>query len=822
MASLAASLGRGAMTNHWIDMIHTDVAMVMGSNMVENHPIASKWLSRAKEKGAIIINCDPRYTRTSSFSDIYCKFRSGTDIAFVNGIINYALQNGFINNDYVLNYTNASFLITDKYSFHDGLFSGYNSDKRAYDKTFWAYELDGAGNPKRDLTLQHPRCVFQLMKKHFQRYDIDTVCKITGAPKDTYEKVCRTYTSTWAPNRVATWLYAMGTTQHTHGTQNIRSYTILQLLLGNVGLAGGGINALRGESNVQGSTDMALLFHILPGYLTSPTKADQSLEDYLKNYTPKTNDPKSANWWGNYAKYIVSLLKAWYGDKANADNGFCFNYIPKRSADYSHISLFEAMYAEQIKGLFLFGQNPAVGGPNTNKELAALDKLDWMVAVDIFETDTSVFWKRPGVNSSDIQTEVFLLPACSSVEKEGSVTNSGRWAQWRYQAVKPVGDSISDLWIVDALHKSIKKEYATDGAFPEPILNLKWDYGNGEEIDPHKEPDVHMVAKEINGYFLQDKVVNDRSFKKGDQVPSFAFLQNDGSTCSGNWLYCNSYPGPDKEHNNMARRNKEDAINGIGLYPQWAWCWPVNRRIIYNRASVDLNGRPLDPKRWLIRWNETAKKWEGDIPDGPWPPGDKYPFIMKPDGHAWLFAANLNDGPFPEHYEPLESPVENFMSSQQINPAIKLWHKTNPEGNPVGDPNKFPIIGTTYRVSEHWQAGAMTRNIPWLVELVPDVFVELGVDLARQKTIVNGDRVIIETARGKMEAYALVTRRFQPFQLNGKLVHEVGIIWHFGYNGLARGDSANILTSHIGDANTMIPEYKAFLCDVYKKKGGAA
>lgn len=810
------------MTNHWIDMIHTDVAMVMGSNMVENHPIASKWLSRAKEKGAIIINCDPRYTRTSSFSDIYCKFRSGTDIAFVNGIINYALQNGFINNDYVLNYTNASFLITDKYSFHDGLFSGYNSDKRAYDKTFWAYELDGAGNPKRDLTLQHPRCVFQLMKKHFQRYDIDTVCKITGAPKDTYEKVCRTYTSTWAPNRVATWLYAMGTTQHTHGTQNIRSYTILQLLLGNVGLAGGGINALRGESNVQGSTDMALLFHILPGYLTSPTKADQSLEDYLKNYTPKTNDPKSANWWGNYAKYIVSLLKAWYGDKANADNGFCFNYIPKRSADYSHISLFEAMYAEQIKGLFLFGQNPAVGGPNTNKELAALDKLDWMVAVDIFETDTSVFWKRPGVNSSDIQTEVFLLPACSSVEKEGSVTNSGRWAQWRYQAVKPVGDSISDLWIVDALHKSIKKEYATDGAFPEPILNLKWDYGNGEEIDPHKEPDVHMVAKEINGYFLQDKVVNDRSFKKGDQVPSFAFLQNDGSTCSGNWLYCNSYPGPDKEHNNMARRNKEDAINGIGLYPQWAWCWPVNRRIIYNRASVDLNGRPLDPKRWLIRWNETAKKWEGDIPDGPWPPGDKYPFIMKPDGHAWLFAANLNDGPFPEHYEPLESPVENFMSSQQINPAIKLWHKTNPEGNPVGDPNKFPIIGTTYRVSEHWQAGAMTRNIPWLVELVPDVFVELGVDLARQKTIVNGDRVIIETARGKMEAYALVTRRFQPFQLNGKLVHEVGIIWHFGYNGLARGDSANILTSHIGDANTMIPEYKAFLCDVYKKKGGAA
>jgi len=299
-------------------------------------------------------------------------------------------------------------------------------------------------------------------------------------------------------------------------------------------------------------------------------------------------------------------------------------------------------------------------------------------------------------------------------------------------------------------------------------------------------------------------------------------LQNDGSTCSGNWLYCNAYPGPEKENNNMARRIKEDAINGIGLYPQWAWAWPVNRRIIYNRASCDINGKPFDPKRWVVRWNESTGKWEGDVPDGPWPPADKYPFIMKPDGHAWLFAANLNDGPLPEHYEPLESPVDNFMSSQQNNPAIKLWHKVNPEGNAIGDSKKFPIIGTTYRVSEHWQAGAMSRNIPWLAELVPDVFVELGTDLAKQKNIENGNKVVIETARGSMEAYALVTRRFEPFQLNGKLVHEVGVIWHFGYNGLARGDSANLLTAHIGDANTMIPEYKAFLCDVYKKNGGVA
>jgi formate dehydrogenase major subunit len=814
------------MTNHWIDMINTDVAMVMGSNMVENHPIASKWLTRAKEKGAVIINCDPRYTRTSSFADIYCKFRSGTDIAFVNGIINYALQNGFINKEYVLNYTNASFLISDKYSFHDGLFSGYDPAKRAYDKTNWAYDLDSAGNAKRDLTLQHPRCVYQLMKKHFERYDIDTVCKITGSPKDTYEKVCRTFTSTWAPNRVATWLYAMGTTQHTHGTQNIRTYAILQLLMGNVGLAGGGINALRGESNVQGSTDMGLLFHLLPGYLASPTKAEQSLEDYKNTYTPKTNDPKSANWWGNYPKYIVSLLKAWYGDNATAENEFCFNYIPKRSADYSHISLFEAMYGGKIKGLFLFGQNPAVGGPNTNKEIAALEKLEWMVAVDIFETDTSVFWKRPGTNPADNKTEVFLLPACSSVEKEGSVVNSGRWAQWRYKAVEPMGDSNSDLSIIDSLHKAIKKEYSSGGVFPEPIVKLNWNYGNGDQVDPHKEPDVHLVAREINGSFLQDKqvmILKDlKSFKKGDQAPSFAALQDDGSTSCGSWIYCGSYPGHTPEKNNMARRIKEDAKNGIGLYPQWAWCWPVNRRIIYNRASCDINGKPLDPKRWVVRWNESTGKWEGDVPDGPWPPSEKYPFIMKPDGHAWLFAANLNDGPFPEHYEPLESPVKNIMSSQEVNPAIKLWYKVNPEGNSVGNSEKYPIIGTTYRVSEHWQAGAMTRNIPWLAELVPDVFVELGVDLARQKNIENGNKVVIETARGSMEAYALVTRRFEPFQINGKLVHEVGVIWHFGYNGLARGDSANLLTSHIGDANTMIPEYKAFLCNVYKKEGGAA
>ena len=808
------------MTNHWIDMINADIVMIMGSNVAENHPIAAKWLTRTKEKGAIIISADPRYTRTSSFADIYCKFRSGTDIAFVGGIINYALENDFIQYDYVANYTNASFIISEKYGFSDGLFTGYDPTAREYDKSNWVYELDEKDNPKQDMSLEHPRCVFQLLKTHFKRYDTDTVCNITGAPRDIYLQVCRKYTSSWAPDRVGTWLYAMGTTQHTHGTQNIRTYAILQLLLGNVGLAGGGVNALRGESNVQGSTDMCLLFHILPGYLKSPTNKDQTLSDYLQHYTPKTNDPKSANWWGNYSKYIVSLLKAWYGENASPKNEFGFQYIPKRSGNYSHISLFEAMYIDKIKGLICFGQNPAVGGPNSNKERKALDKLDWMVVVDLWETETTAFWKRPETDPSKIQTEVFLLPAASSVEKEGSITNSGRWAQWRYKAVEPQGMCRSDLWILDAIYKSHKKAYAQGGVFPDPITKLAWDYGTGDAVDIHKEPDVHKVAKEVNGYFMEDKEIKGKRFRKGDQVPSFAFLQDDGSTCSGNWLYSNSYTGPEKKDNKMARRGKRDATNSIGLYPEWSWCWPVNRRILYNRASVDLNGNPWNHKRWVIRWNKEKKKWEGDVPDGGWPPGVKHPFIMKPDGHAWIWAANLQDGPLPEHYEPVESPLPNMMTGQEINPAIKLWHKDAPEENAVGESSRFPIVGTTYRVSEHWQAGAMTRNLPWLAELVPDVFVEMSVELSRMKGIQNGDRVKVETARGEMEAYALVTRRFEPFNHNGKTVHQIGVIWHFGYEGIAKGDSANILTPHVGDANTMIPEFKAFLCNVRKVKGG--
>lgn len=848
------------MTNHFIDMVNADVVMIMGSNAAENHPIACKWIQRAhdgipwspegvgdvparKKPGAIILSVDPRFTRTSSFAHHYAKLRSGTDIAFVNGMINYAIRHNRIQRDYLVNHTDAPFLVQEGFGFDDGLFTGFapgdDGTFGKYDKSSWQYETDDNGVPKRDATLQHPRCVFQLLKKHVSRYDVKKVCSVTGTPEDDYRRICDIYTMTYLPNRVGTWLYAMGTTQHTHGTQNIRTYAMLQLLLGNVGLAGGGVNALRGESNVQGSTDHCLLFHIIPGYLKSPTVADQDLNQYLAHYTPKSNDPRSANWWQHYPKYTISLLKAWWGDHAQKDTagGFCFNYLPKRSANYSHISMFEEMGKPDgmIKGLFILGQNPAVSGPNANHERQALHNLDWLIAVDLWQTETGDFWQRPGVDPKQVKTEVFMLPASGSVEKEGSIVGSGRWAQWRYKAIDPPGDAKTDAWILDKLVKELKKLYESEGgALPEAVTKLYWNYDNPEHPG---EPDPHLIAMEINGH---QWVSNS---KRGPQIVSFAKLKDDGSTCSGNWLYCNSYveyasgkkdsvelkDGPHivvregrKLINRMARRFKEDfsklpAGQAIGLNPDWAWCWPVNRRILYNRASVDLNGNPWDKEQPVIKWNPSTEKWEGDVPDGGWPPmavnpeKTKYPFIMKPEGHARFFAPGMAEGPLPEHYEPWESPIINPVSKQQNNPAFKIWN-----ADEQGTPDKYPIVCSTYRVSEHWQGGQMTRNMPWLVEMMPEPFVEMSEELAAEKGIVNGEKVIVESTRGRVHLVAVVTKRFKPFQLDGKIVHQVGIPWHWGYTGLSTGDSANVLTPHVGDANTMIPEYKAFLVSVRK------
>jgi formate dehydrogenase major subunit len=796
------------MTNHWSDVGNSDCMLMIGSNPAENHPASFGWVTEAKDKGATLISVDPRFTRSSAKADIYAKMRSGTDIAFIGGIIKYVLDDidrlpENYNMVYLTEYTNASFLINPAFKSAadlDGLFSGYNPSTKSYDKSTWQYQLDGNGIPKMDKTLKDPNCVFQIMKKQYARYDADTTCKITGTPKEIYLKIAQTYAATGKPGKAGTIMYAMGTTQHTHGTQNIRSYAILQLLLGNIGIAGGGINALRGESNVQGSTDMCLLAHILPGYLKQPTNKDTTLQNLLDRVTPKSNDPKSANWWQHYPKYMVSLLKAWYGNAATKGNEFSYHNLPKTTKPYtaySHIGLFEAMYEGVIKGLMCWGQNPAVGGPNSNLERKALENLDWLVAVDLWETETAAFWKRPGVDPKSINTEVFLLPAAASYEKEGSVTNSGRWMQWRYKAINPPGEAEDDLWILNQLGLKLKELYTSNGGpNAEAITTLTWDYG-----DP---PDVHKVAKEVNGYDLTT----------GKLLPSFGKLKDDGTTMSGNWLYCASYT---EDGNMAARRDATPGPYNVGLTPKWAWCWPVNRRIIYNRASVDLNGVPWDKEHPVIWWKNGG--WTGDVPDGGWPPmavdpeKTKHPFIMKPEGHARLFGMGRADGPLPEHYEPWESPVENQLSGTQNDPALLEGATAQSQRC---DPAKYPIVATTYRLTEHWQAGQMTRNLPWIVELMPNMFVELSEELAAEKGIVNGGKVIVENVRGRVEGIAMVTKRFKPFQVNGKVVHEVGLPWHWGYTGLSTGDSANLLTPHVGDANTMIPEYKAFLCDVKK------
>lgn len=811
------------MTNHWIDIQNSDCILIMGSNAAENHPISFKWVTEAMKRGGKLISVDPRFTRTSSKADFYAALRSGTDIAFLGGMIKHILDDDKYFKEYVAEYTNASFIVADSYDFKDGLFSGYDPKKKKYDKSKWAFVKDEKGISKRDLTLQDPRCVFQLLKKQYIRYDLDTVSAVTGTPKEDLQTVYEMYSATGQQGKAGTIMYAMGWTQHTVGVQNIRSMAIIQLLLGNMGVAGGGVNALRGESNVQGSTDHCLLFHILPGYLKTPSASLPTLTDYNNKFTPKTNDPLSANWWGNYPKYSVSLLKSYFGDKGTKANDFGYSWLPKLEdgKTYSWLDIFDVMYKGEFTGFFAWGQNPAASGANSNKTRQALTKLDWMVNVNLFDNETGSFWKGPGMDPKKIKTEVFMLPCATSVEKEGSITNSGRWMQWRYKAANPPGEALPDGQILMRLGKAVQHLYKKDqnAVFPDPILNLKWDYSTHGEFDPHK------MAKEINGYFLKDMTIKGVNYKKGDLVPSFAFLQADGSTSSGNWLYCNSYTS---KGNMSARRVREKS--GIGLNLGWAWCWPVNRRIIYNRASVDKYGKPWDKEHPVIAWDPNAKdgkgSWVGDVPDGGWPPmlnadgtpnpKTKYPFIMKPEGHAHVFGPGLADGPFPEHYEPIECPVEkNLFSGQLVNPVAAIYG-TKMDVFRSCDP-KYPFVGTTYRVSEHWQTGVMTRWQPWLLEAEPQLFVEMSKELGKLKGINNGDKVIVESARGKVEAVAVVTIRLRPFQIGGNTVHQIGLPWHYGWvHPKDGGDSANLLTPSAGDPNTRIPETKAFMVNVRK------
>jgi formate dehydrogenase major subunit len=786
------------MTNHWNDLQHTDCALIMGANPAENHPISFRWLTKAKENGGKIISVDPRFIRTSAVSDIYAPLRSGTDIAFMGGMIKYAIENNLIHKEYVVNYTNASFIVADGYDFKDGLFSGYNATTRTYDKTKWALAAPGPdGKPVTDPTLENPRTVFQLMKKHYSRYDVDTVSSVTGTPKEDLLKVYEAFCATGKVGKSGSILYAMGTTQHTVGSQNVRAFAIIQMLLGNIGLPGGGINAMRGESNVQGSTDFGLLWDNLTGYLAIPKNTvpeHATLKGYLDKETPKTG------YWSNKPKFVVSLLKSWYGANATKDNEFGYQFLPKAGKNYSHINLFKAMYNKELEGAFLWGTNPVVGGPNAGKEKEALGNLKWMVAVDLWETETAAFWqKEAGSDPAKINTEVFFLPACSSYEKEGSISNSSRWMQYRWKAIEPKGESRPDLDIIHEIALKLKKLYANSPkSADQPFLALDWNYGTGEA------PDLDKIAKEINGYDLTT----------GQLVPGFGALKDDGTTSSGCWIYSGFYPAEGK--NLSQRRDNKDTGNANFL--NWSFAWPMNRRILYNRAAADANGQPWSKEKAVIWWDAIQNKWVGnDVPDfkadvAPTAPGGKGAIMMNKDGVGLLFAPTMNDGPFPEHYEPFESPLmKNEFSNQKMNPAVVMFEG---DFNKKGFAVDYPIVATTYRVEAHWQSGTMTRNQEWLSEIARYMFVEISEELAKEKGIQNKDKVIVTSARGEIEAYAMVTKRYKPFNVKGKVVHQIGMPWNFGFKGYATGATANRLTPHIGDANTMIPEYKAFLCDI--------
>lgn len=802
------------MTNHWIDIKNADAVLIMGSNAAEHHPVSFKWIMRAKDAGATIMHVDPKFSRTSARCDFHVPIRSGTDIAFLGGMIHYIIESGSWFKDYVVNYTNATYVLADSYDFQDGLFSGYDKEKRTYDRSTWAFKRDESGAPVRDFTLKDERCVFNVMARHYSRYTLENVSKITGVSEENLMKVYKIFCATGKPDKAGTILYAIGWTQHTVGVQNIRASAIIQLLLGNIGVAGGGINALRGEPNVQGSTDHALLYHNLPGYHNAPLAQWQTLEEYNKANTPVTHFKDSANWWSNRPKYVASLLKGWFGDAATSENDFCYSWLPKceDGEDYSYMYAMDRMLNDKMRGGFVFGVNPMNSFPNTNKMRAALDHLDWLVVGELHNSETSDNWRRPGVDPATKKTEVFLLPSAHRVEKEGTISNSGRWLQWFDKAVEPAGEArcFGDIYV--PLINTIRELYSKEGGvFPDPLLKLNW----AEKFD------ASDWAKRINGFFWKDTTINGKTYKRGQLVPAFGNLQADGSTSSLNWLYTGSWT--EEEGNKSKRRDpsQTEMQARIGIYPNWSWCWPINRRILYNRASVDLEGKPWNPAKAVIEWKDGA--WVGDVPDGPWPPmadkeNGRQPFIMNTDGAAQIFGPGRLDGPFPEHYEPAESPVAAHPFSSQLTSPCFKFHKSEFDKFAAPADPRYPIVLTTYSMTEHWCGGGETRNVPNLLEAEPQLYVEMSHELAEEKGIKNGDGVIIESARGRVEAIAMVTIRLRPFTIMGKTVHLIGMPFAYGWTTPGCGDSTNRLTVTAYDPNTTIPETKA--CCVNIRKAG--
>jgi formate dehydrogenase major subunit len=781
------------MTNHWKDIKNADVVLVMGANPAENHPCGFKWALEARDnRGAQIVTVDPRYTRTSAVADRHLQIRPGSDIAVLGGWIRKILEERLYHEEYVRVHTNASFIVAEDFSFEDGLFAGFDEATGTYDRTQWRYELGADGFVRRDPTMQHPRSVLQLLRAHYSRYTPEMVASIAGCSVADFNATADIVCSTGTAERAGTIMYAVGWTMHTVGAQIIRAAAIVQLLLGNVGRPGGGINALRGHANVQGATDHAIVAESLPGYLRVPRPPQTSYAAHLRDHTPRPLVEGAVNYWGNYPRFYTSLMKAWFGDAATRANEFAYHYLGKPADDATWLSMWDQAYHGRMRGLIALGFNPILAGPDVSRLVTAMSNLEWKVVIDPFLLDSAEFWDAPGVDAAQVQTEVLYLPAAHWIERGGSFTNSGRWAQWKEQAVDIPEGVRSDTWILSELFWRVKELYAEEGgAWHEPINALRWDYANP------REPSLEELAREINGYDLTT----------GRLLESFAQLRDDGTTSAGNWIYTGSWT---EQGNMMARRATEDPT-GLGFHHGWAFAWPANRRVLYNRASANADGQPWDVSRAGIRWN--GARWMGDVPDfgATTPPDGAGAFIMTEEGVARLFTTGLVDGPFAEHYEPAESPTPNLLhASVSVNPTVR-WYDGVRESL-ARSTDEFPYAATVYRVVE--REHFVTSHVPLLVEAMPDFFVEVPEGLALEKGVTNGERVRVWSPRGEVEGVAIVTKRIRPLTVNGRTLWTIGIPVHWGFKGITTGAMANSLTPFIGDANTRCPEFKAFLVNM--------
>jgi formate dehydrogenase major subunit len=846
---LGTSFGRGGATTFQQDLRNSDCIVIMGSNMAECHPVGFQWVVEARERGAKVIHVDPRFTRTSALADLHVPIRAGSDIAFLGGIVNYILENEREFREYVQAYTNARTIISDDFRDTedlDGLFSGLDPESGEYERESWQYkgmeeaasagerdmgeaegeqahgahggELEGGEPPHEDPSLQDPRCVFQLLKRHYRRYTPEMVERVCGVPRETFLEVAEALCENSGRERTSAFAYAVGWTQHTVGVQYIRTAAIVQLLLGNIGRPGGGILALRGHASIQGSTDIPTLFNILPGYLPMPHAHKKTgLDLYIERNAPPTG------FWGNTKSYMVSLLKAWWGEAARFENDFCFDYLPRIDEDHSHYRTVADMQDNKLEGYFVMGENPAVGSANGKLQRLALAKLKWLVVRDFAEIETASFWKDgPEIETGElateeIGTEVFLMPAAAHTEKDGSFTNTQRLLQWHHKAVEPEGECRSELWFMYHLGRLVRQKLAGSTAERDrPILDLTWDYPT---TGPTEEPDAEAVLAEIGGFDAEKAPL-------GDYLP----LRDDGSTTCGCWIYAGCF----KEGTNQPAKRKPGSEQDW-VAAEWAWAWPMNRRILYNRASADPEGKPWSERKKYVWWDEGEEEWTGaDVPDftpdkrPDYVPeegakaqealrGDE-PFIMQGDGRAWLYAPNgIVDGPFPTHYEPRESPFPNPLYGQRANPVRDEYDRPENPINPAGEERgseAYPFVVTTYRLTEHHTAGGMSRTLPYLSELQPEFFCEVSPELARERGLEHGGWATILTARTAIEARVMVTERIKPLQVDGRTMHQVGLPYHWGNKGISTGDSANDLFALALDPNVHIQEVKAASCDV--------